>query len=185
MYSQFFFSREFLGIYPSDLKNVQRMRKRPSGRDGQLEGLRRPTNEPSNNERHAISHVLVFAASDGVFSDNLVEHVSNEVELSMLAARCFYSFQIATEITIPKEVAGRDYILDTIETIFVKHKPIGLCAGSPSSDQKTTFTKRLVAFAIKGIVFSFLISSSGSSKETRGLGFPFRTSSSSSRSAFE
>jgi len=62
------------------------MRKRPSGRDGQLEGLPRPTNEPSNNECHAISHVLVFAASDGVFSDNLVEHVSNEVELSMLAA---------------------------------------------------------------------------------------------------
>ncbi len=50
----------------------------------------------SLNERHFMSHVLVFfAASDGIVNENLSGNFTTEV--TSPEARCFYGFQIAVE----------------------------------------------------------------------------------------
>src|SRR5882757_6276475 len=79
----------------------------------------------NDNERHFISHVLaVFAASDGIVNENLVERFSNEVQVA--EARCFYGFQIMMENihsetysllidTYIKDAARRDYLFGAID----------------------------------------------------------------------
>ena len=58
-------------------------------------------NHLNDNKHHFISHVLAFfAASDGIVNENLVEQFSNEVQA--VEARCFYSFQIMMETSIPR-----------------------------------------------------------------------------------
>ena len=122
------------------------------------------TNKLNDNKRHFISHVLAFfAASDAIVNENLVERFSNEVQAA--EARCFYGFQIMMENTHSetysllintyiKEPAEREYLFDAVETIpCVKRKADW--AMRWTSDQKSTFAERLVAFAaVEGILFS-------------------------------
>jgi len=114
------------------------------------------------NEGHFISHVLAFfAAFDGIVNENLNERFSNEVQVAK--ARCFYGFQIMMENihsetcyllidTYIKDSAQRDYLFDTIETVpFIKRKADW--AFRWTSDQRSTFAERLVAFAAMESIF--------------------------------
>jgi len=79
----------------------------------------------TDNERHFISHMLTFAASDGIVNENLVERFSQDVQ--EIEARCFYGFQIAMEnvhsemdsVLIDINICDphqRDYLFNAIET---------------------------------------------------------------------
>ena len=50
----------------------------------------------SDNERFFIKNIIAFfAGSDGIVNENLMEHLSVEVQIP--EARCFYGFQVAIE----------------------------------------------------------------------------------------
>ena len=96
-------------------------------------------------------------------NENLNERFSNEVQVA--EARCFYGFQIMIENihsetysflidTYIKDPIQRDYLLDAIETVpCIKRKADW--AIRRFSDQRSTLTERLVAFAaVEGIFFS-------------------------------
>jgi ribonucleoside-diphosphate reductase subunit M2 len=118
----------------------------------------------NDDERHFVSHVLAFfAASDGIVNENLVERFGQEVQIP--EARCFYGFQIMIENihsemysllidTYIRDTAHRNYLFNAIETVpCVKKK--AEWALKWISDESSTFSERLVAFAaVEGIFFS-------------------------------
>lgn len=121
-------------------------------------------NKLNDNERRFISHVLAFfAASDGIVNENLVEHFSQEVQVT--EARCFYGFQIAIE-NIHSEMYSiliDTYITDGVE----KNRLFNAIETMPSvkrkadwalkwiSSETATFPERIIAFAaVEGIFFS-------------------------------
>ncbi|PSR71780.1 hypothetical protein PHLCEN_2v12281 [Hermanssonia centrifuga] len=118
----------------------------------------------NDGERHFISHVLAFfAASDGIVNENLVERFSNEVQVA--EARCFYGFQVMMENihsetysllidTYIKDSHQREYLFTAIDTIPAIKKKADW-ALRWISDERSSFSERLVAFAaVEGIFFS-------------------------------
>merc|ERR1712031_143098 len=118
----------------------------------------------SDNERHFISHVLAFfAASDGIFNENLAQNFASEIQSS--EARCFYGFQIAIE-NIHSEVYS--LLIDTyIKDNTQKTKLLNAIETIPCVQRKASwalkwldckiasFAERLVGFAaVEGIFFS-------------------------------
>lgn len=118
----------------------------------------------NDNDRRFISHVLAFfAASDGIVNENLVGRFSNEVQVA--EARFFYGFQAMMENihsetysllidTYIKDPGEREYLFDAVETIpCIKRKADWALRWI--SDQDSSFSERLVAFAaVEGIFFS-------------------------------
>lgn len=118
----------------------------------------------NKDERHFITHVLAFfAASDGIVNENLVEHFSQEVQVT--EARCFYGFQVAMEnvhsemysllidtyIADPEE---RDFLFNAIENLPCVAKKANW-ALNWINHESATFPERVVAFAaVEGIFFS-------------------------------
>lgn len=118
----------------------------------------------TDNERFFISHVLAFfAASDGIVNENLVEHFSQEVQVT--EARCFYGFQIAIENihsemysilidTYIRDAKERDYLFNAIETMPAVKKKANWALAWISS-KNANFGERIIAFAaVEGIFFS-------------------------------
>ncbi|KAM5338989.1 ribonucleoside-diphosphate reductase subunit M2-like [Glossophaga mutica] len=115
-------------------------------------------------ERYFISHILAFfAASNGIVNENLVEHFSQEVQIT--EACCFYGFQITMEnihsemysllidIYI-KDSQEREFLFNAIKTMpCVKKKADwALCW---IRDKEATYGERVMAFAaLEGIFFS-------------------------------
>ena len=118
----------------------------------------------NDGEKHFVENVLAFfAASDGIVNENLVERFCNEVKV--LEAKFFYGFQIAMENihsetysllidTYVKDIEKKNHLLNAIDTIpSVKKK--GEWALKWISDKKSSFAKRVIAFAaVEGIFFS-------------------------------
>src|SRR5688572_6677869 len=116
----------------------------------------------NDNEKHFIKHVLAFfAASDGIFNENLAINFLNEVQYP--EARFFYGFQVMMENihsetysllidTYIKDPAEKDKLLHAVETVP--------CVGKKADWALTwinngTFAERLIAFAaVEGIFFS-------------------------------
>ena len=118
----------------------------------------------NDGEKHFVENVLAFfAASDGIVNENLVERFCKEVKV--LEAKFFYGFQIAMENihsetysllidTYVKDIEKKNHLLNAIDTIpSVKKK--GEWALKWISDKKSSFAKRVIAFAaVEGIFFS-------------------------------
>lgn len=118
----------------------------------------------TDNERYFIKNIIAFfAGSDGIVNENLLEHLSLEVQIP--EARCFYGFQVAIENihsevysllidTYVKDVAEKNRLLNAIEEIpCVKRKAEWALKWINKKDAK--FADRLVAFSIvEGIFFS-------------------------------
>ncbi|KAL3615926.1 hypothetical protein CASFOL_040220 [Castilleja foliolosa] len=110
-----------------------------------VKGRRRPRPRPKKilddtqhwenltpDEKHFIKHVLAFfAASDGIFLENLVGRFMKEVQIS--EARAFYGFQIAIENihsemysllleSYIKDSAEKNNLFRAIETVPCVHK---------------------------------------------------------------
>lgn len=121
-------------------------------------------NNLKDDEKHFISYVLAFfAASDGIVNENLAERFIREVQIT--EARCFYGFQVMIEnihsemysILIDsyiKDPVQRDFLFNAIDTLpCVKKK--AQWAMNWTSDEKSSFAERLIAFAaVEGIFFS-------------------------------
>ncbi|EPZ30757.1 Ribonucleoside-diphosphate reductase subunit M2 [Rozella allomycis CSF55] len=118
----------------------------------------------NSDEQHFISHVLAFfAASDGIVNENLVERFAQEVQIP--EARCFYGMQVFIENihsemysllidTYIKDPQRRSYLFNAIETLPCVRKKADW-ALRWISDENSTFSERLVAFAaVEGIFFS-------------------------------
>lgn len=101
--------------------------------------------------------------SDGIVSEDLVEHFSNEVQAA--EARRFYGFQILMENihsdthsllndTYIKDPAQREYLFDAVDSIpCVTRKADWTLRWI--SDECLTFAERLIAFAaVEGFFFS-------------------------------
>lgn len=118
----------------------------------------------TDSEKHFIKTVLAFfAASDGIVNENLCNRFASEVQYS--EARAFYHFQMTMEDihsetygllidTLIKDPEEKENALNAIETIpCVKKKSDW--AFKWIEDEKSTFAKRLIAFAIiEGVFFS-------------------------------
>ena len=118
----------------------------------------------SDNEKHFIKHVIAFfAASDGIVNLNLVSRFRQEIKV--LEAQYGYDYQIMIENihatvysrlldTYINDKAEKKKLLNAIETIpCIKYKADW--ALKWINDKKSTFAKRLVAFAIvEGVFFS-------------------------------
>jgi len=126
--------------------------------------LRDRNNRLNASEQHFISHVhALFAASNGIFNENLVERFSNEVQAA--EARCFYGFQIMMENIHSEtysllidmyigDTARCDYLFGAINTIPCIKRKAGQ-ALRYINDDRASFGERLVAFAAaEGIFFS-------------------------------
>lgn len=119
----------------------------------------------TDNERFFISRILAFfAASDGIVNENLVARFSQEVQVA--EARSFYGFQIAMENihsetyalllqTYVRDAEERDFLFSAINTIPCIKRKAEWAMRWISSDERTTFAERLIAFAaVEGIFFS-------------------------------
>jgi len=121
-------------------------------------------NNLNEDERNFIKMVLAFfAASDGVVTENLAARFMNDVQISEV--RAFYGFQIAIE-NIHSEMYSlliQTYIKDDDE----KRRLFEATTNYPCitkkfnwakkwlDDKRSSFAKRLVAFAVvEGIFFS-------------------------------
>jgi len=115
----------------------------------------------NDGERHFISHILAFFASDGIVNENLAVNFMSEVQLP--EARCFYGFQIMMEnihsetyallidnyIKDPKEKQRLFHAIDTVPAVKKKAE------WALRWIDKGNFAERLVAFAaVEGIFFS-------------------------------
>lgn len=121
-------------------------------------------NKLTDDERFFVSQVLAFfAASDGIVNENLVSRFGQEVQIP--EARCFYGFQIMMENvhsemysllidTYVKDPQERDHLFRAVETVpCIARK--AEWALRWITDQSSTFSERLVAFAaVEGIFFS-------------------------------
>ena len=119
-------------------------------------------NKLNDDERYFIKHILAFfAASDGIFNENLAENFVNEVQYS--EAKFFYGFQIMMENihsetysllidTYVKDEQEKDMLFNAIDrfpAIMEKAQWALKWIESPS------FAERLIAFAaVEGIFFS-------------------------------
>ncbi|XP_061061514.1 ribonucleoside-diphosphate reductase subunit M2-like [Eubalaena glacialis] len=115
-------------------------------------------------ERYFTPHVLAFsAASDGIVNENLVERLSQEVQIT--EARYFYGFQIAMENihsemysllidTYIQDSKEREFLFNAIETMpCVKKKADWALRWI--EDKEATYGERVVAFAaVEGVFFS-------------------------------
>lgn len=117
-----------------------------------------------DNERYFLSHILAFfAASDGIVNENLVERFYSEVQVP--EARFFYGMQITIENihsemysvlidTYIRDKLERDRLFNAVESmecVRMKTEWVLRWIG----DRKSSFAKRLVAFAaVEGIFFS-------------------------------
>ncbi|XP_024617675.1 LOW QUALITY PROTEIN: ribonucleoside-diphosphate reductase subunit M2-like [Neophocaena asiaeorientalis asiaeorientalis] len=115
-------------------------------------------------ERCFTSRVLAFsAASDGIVSENLVERLSQEVQIT--EAHYFYGFQIAMENihsamdsllidTYIKDSKEREFLFNATETMPCVKKAADW-ALRRIEDKEATYGERVVAFAAaEGIFFS-------------------------------
>ncbi len=118
----------------------------------------------TDNEKYFIKNILAFVATaDGIVNENLIERFTSDVKIP--EARCFYGFQIMME-NIHSEMYSlliETYISETFEKyeLFNAIEEIPLVKNKADwafkwiSDDKSTFAKRLVAFAaVEGIFFS-------------------------------
>lgn len=118
------------------------------------------------DEKHFIKTVLAFfAVSDGIVNENLIDRFHGEVDI--LEAKLFYKTQMAIE-NIHSEMYSllldtymslepedeRNYVFNAIENIScIKHKSEWIIKWI--NDNTSSFTQRLVAFAIvEGVFFS-------------------------------
>jgi len=118
----------------------------------------------TDNEKYFVKMVLAFfAASDGIVLENLGMRFMTEVQLP--EARAFYGFQIMMENihSITYSTLIDTYISDSREKLETFHaienfpciKKKADWAIKWIDDDKSTFAKRLVAFAcVEGIFFS-------------------------------
>jgi len=118
----------------------------------------------SDNERFFIKNIIAFfAGSDGIVNENLMEHLSVEVQIP--EARCFYGFQVAIENihsevysllidTYVKDSEEKHRLFNAIEEIpCIKRKADWALKWINREDAK--FADRLVAFSVvEGIFFS-------------------------------
>lgn len=118
----------------------------------------------NTDEKHFISLILAFfAGSDGIVLENLAVRFMNEVKLP--EARAFYGFQIMMENihsimystlidTYIKDVKEKTKLFNAIDEFPCIRKKAEW-AIKWIKDEKSSFAKRLVAFAIvEGIFFS-------------------------------
>jgi len=121
-------------------------------------------NKLTDNERYFIKMILAFfASSDGVVSENLVNRFSNEVQLA--EAKAVYAVQNMIEtihsetysVLIDSYIKDKDEKLECFKSIenfsAIKEK----CNWGLKwiNDKESTFSKRLVAFAVvEGLFFS-------------------------------
>lgn len=116
------------------------------------------------DEQVFISMILAFfAASDGIVLENLAVRFMSDVQLS--EARAFYGFQIAMENihsetysllieTYIKDATEKDKLFNAVENFPCIQKK-AKWAQKWISDNRSSFAKRLVAFAcVEGIFFS-------------------------------
>ena len=118
----------------------------------------------TSDEQYFIKNVLAFfAASDGIFNENLVLNFMSEIKVPEVLA--FYSFQNAIETihsetysllidTYIKEDVEKNRLLNAVETIpCIKKKADWAMKWIESKEDN--FATRLIAFAcIEGIFFS-------------------------------
>tara|TARA_B100001964_G_C14191898_1_gene581469 strand:+ start:685 stop:1656 length:972 start_codon:yes stop_codon:yes gene_type:complete len=121
-------------------------------------------NKLTDNERYFIEHVLAFfAGSDGIVIENLAKRFMSDIEIPEV--RAFYSYQMFNENvhsetysllidTYIKDEKRKTELFNAIETIpCVKIK--AEWALKWINDKNSSFTTRLVAFAIvEGVFFS-------------------------------
>lgn len=118
----------------------------------------------SSNELYFISNILaVFAASDGIVNENLLQNFASEVQSA--EARCFYGLQIAVEnihsetysllidtyIKDQKEKMNLFHAIETISCVEKKSKwALQWC-----NRNNVTFAERCIAFAaVEGLFIS-------------------------------
>jgi len=121
-------------------------------------------NKLKSEEQHFIKNILAFfAGSDGIVLENLGVRFMNDIKIP--EAACFYGFQIAMEnihsemysllidtyIKDNNEKTRLFNAIDTIPSVGKKAK----WAIKWINDEKSSFAKRVVAFAVvEGIFFS-------------------------------
>lgn len=132
----------------------------------------------NDNEKHFILNVLAFfSSSDSIVNENLAARFLNEVQVP--EAKAFYGFQIAMEVihqemyslmidTYVKDSLKKQQLFDSIFTVPTISKK-AQWAIKWINDQESSFSTRLIAFAIvEGIFFSSAFASIYWLKE-RGL----------------
>ncbi|KAL7270758.1 Ribonucleotide-diphosphate reductase (RNR), small subunit [Rhizina undulata] len=118
--------------------------------------LKEWNNQLTNDERHFVSHVLVFfAASDGIVNENLVQISSNEVHIPEARIRSRGSTLLVqlTRVSCSVNVICPFILTECLSVPCIRKKADWAIRWI--EDKDSSFAQRLVTFAaVEGIFFS-------------------------------